>query len=112
MSRLQSLYATSKSLSFITSFFSKKQADPSPSPHQLLLRLASTVLLHSLVSPTMAELVQTLVQKAVQDIRTDALLTLDPRVWTTKEATAAILLTGGCAQPWRVTRVCPKAPHL
>jgi hypothetical protein len=38
-----------------------------------------------------------IVDYLVQDIRTDVLLELDPRVWTKKEATAAILL---CALAW------------
>jgi hypothetical protein len=35
-----------------------------------------------------------LIQALVQDIRTDVLMALDPRVMTKKEATALILLTG------------------
>lgn len=46
-----------------------------------------------------------IVEYLLQDIRTDVLLELDPRVWTKKEATAAILLTGACA----CVRVCVSA---
>jgi hypothetical protein len=35
-----------------------------------------------------------ILQALVQDIRTDVLMTLDPRVMSKKEATALILLTG------------------
>jgi hypothetical protein len=38
-----------------------------------------------------------LIQALVQDIRTDVLMALDPRVMTKKEATALILLTGWIA---------------
>lgn len=39
-----------------------------------------------------------ILQALVQDIRTDVLMALDPRVMTKKEATALILLTGVCRE--------------